>query len=1356
MSEPPPATAPPSSLTGSGTGGDRHDATVVFADISGFTAMSEKLDPEDVTEIMNGCFALMEATIHAYGGTVDKYIGDCIMASFGVPLPADDHPVRAVNASLAMRASLEDFNRARELPVPLRTHIGVNSGTVLAGHVGGEVKRELTVVGEVVEVADVLKDVAPNGSVYVGDGTFTRTHETFAYGPRLTAEFHGRTVTAYDVQTEIPTSAGTETADVVAAASALDRDSDRRRTTVVFAEITGLATTGDPSAEELALLNRCFATMEEAVREHGGTVDKFLGGIVMALFGAPLAIEGAPRQALNAAIAMRQRLETFNHDHGRALSMHAGVNSGLVLAGMVGGEAKRDFTVMGDTVNLASRLKDAATDHVILVGPETYRFTREDFDFEPPRSLTLKGKALAVSAYELRSAERSLHRHRLAGSNQHIFSPLIGRDRELVAIEAWIAQVRGGDGGAISISADAGLGKSRLMAEISALEQLSDVRFLEGRCVSLGQSLSFHPFVDLFRGWANAPEEEGDEAAVLKLEDAVRAVAPDQVDEIVPFLATLMGVHLPSVAHIEGEALEKLIFHAVRELLRKLAAERPLVLVFEDLHWADLSSIKLLESLLPLVAQHPIVFVQAFRPGHDDTSGRLLTWVRSALGERHLELQLEPLDNKACDELVGNLLRIDNLPFSTRALISRRAEGNPFYIEEVVRSLIEQGVVQQVGDRLELTAEIDVARIPGTVQEVVMARVDRLPETTRQVLQLAAVLGRNFYDRNVLDILGTTVDCSGELGQLTERQLIREHSSRRTGSTKRVLLRTEHEHVFTHALVQETVYGSILQRTRRELHLRAAESIERVFATRLVDFYGMLAYHFGRAEHLEKAEEYLFKAGDEAARSAASNEALNFFREAARLYQILHGDGGDPRKKALLEKNIGLALIARGRLPEAVEHLDAALRHLGEPAPHRPLAVQLGFAKDILSVLLHLYARGGRPGRRIAHEIDREVLEVRYNRARAQTTSDPQRFFFDTIGTLRRMNQLDPSGIEDASGMYAGTAILFSYSGVSFAVARKILGIGRDLVRAGNPRDEFVYQHYAWIHHHIAGDWSDQHTIDDDLVEQNIRHGQLWDVQTYLGMLGEQRIHQGKLDAAGTIRDKLGDIADGYGLDWARSNQFALEMWMLLQRRELPQALEAVDRYYHSRDEELLNLLALGTRAKIQGLQGDHDAAGRTLAKARELIRPGVVAPYYLAYTLMSQAMHDIARVEHAQAGGDRGAVRTARRQAKRSLRAVLSCAAKVSWERTEAYRLAGRLAWMLGHQKRAVRWWAHSVTEGERLGQTPEVARTYATAGRLLGARQLRGLTAEACLRRARELLASVGLEHEAAHTTAAGRRAA
>ena len=1339
-------------------GGARRDATVVFADISGFTAMSEKLDPEDVTAIMNGCFALMEATIHAYGGTVDKYIGDCIMASFGVPVAAGDHPARAVNAALALRLRLEEFNRERELPVPLRTHVGVNSGTVLAGHVGGEVKRELTVVGEVVDVADVLKDVAPHGAIWVGDDTHRRTRDVFAYGPRTRAVRHGREVHGYALLTEAPTDAGATVAARDATADAPERESDRRRATVVFAEIGGLGATGDPTAEELALANRCFAAMEEAVRQHGGTVDKFLGGIVMALFGAPLAIEDAPKQALNAAIEMRRRLDAFARAHDRALTLHAGVNSGLVLAGMVGGEAKRDFTVMGDTVNLASRLKDAAPEGAILVGPETHRFTREHFDFGAPRTLALKGKEKTVRAYELRSAARRLHRGKLAGSNRLIFSPLIGRAAEVAAVGARLERLRAGEGGAVSIVAEAGLGKSRLVAEITGLERFADVAFLEGRSVAMGAGLSFHPFVDLFRRWAGIGEEEADAPSLRKLAARVRDLAPDAGDELVPFVATLMGLdlegaHRERVAGIEGEALEKLILHAVRTLLQRLAAAHPLVLVFEDLHWADLSSIKLLESLIGLAGDHAILFLLASRPDHPETTDRVVDRAAADLGAHHLGLRLEPLGNKECDELVGNLLRIDNLPFSTRALISRRAEGNPFYIEEVVRSLIDQGIVRSVGDRLELTAEIDAATIPGTVQEVIMARVDRLPGTTRQVLQLAAVLGRTFPARIVHDVLGRVADCAAELASLVERQLVRPRTAAGGAAV-------EIEYTFQHALVQETVYGSILQRTRRELHLQAAETIERTFADRLPDFYGVLAYHFGRAEHLAKAEEYLFKAGDEAARAAASNEALNFFREAARLYDLLHPGGGDPGRKALLEKNIGLALIARGRLPEAVEHLDGALGYLGEPMPHGTLQVRLRFAADAAAVLAHLYLRGGRPGRRAAEARDRDVLEVRYNRARAQTTSDPQRFFFDTIGTLRRMNQLDPATVDDASGMYAGTAILFSYSGVSFAVARKILGIARGMVRPDNPRDEFVYRHYEWIHHYIEGDWSPRWEIEDPLIERNIRLGQLWDVQTYLGMLGEQRVHQGALAAAAAIRERLREIADGYGLDWARSNQYANEVWVLMQRRDLTAALTALERYYRSRDEELLNLLALGARAKIEILQGNRAAAAISLARAEELVRPGVVAPYYLTFTVMSRLLYELAGLEGALGGDSRPTVRTATRRATRSLRAALSVAASVSWERTEAFRLAGRLAWLRGRRERALRWWTRSIAEGERLGASPEVARTYLEAGRRLEedgrGRVLTGRDAAGCLAAARAIFAAVGLALDVEDAATARQRAA
>jgi tetratricopeptide (TPR) repeat protein len=219
-------------------------------------------------------------------------------------------------------------------------------------------------------------------------------------------------------------------------------------------------------------------------------------------------------------------------------------------------------------------------------------------------------------------------------------------------------------------------------------------------------------------------------------------------------------------------------------------------------------------------------------------------------------------------------------------------------------------------------------------------------------------------------------------------------------------------------------------------------------------------------------------------------------------------------------------------------------------------------------------------------------------------------------------------------------------------------------------------------------------------------------------------------------------------------------MWVLLQRRNLEAALEALDRYYHSRDEELLNLLALGTRAKIQLLQGDTAAAKRTLDKAQELIRPGVVAPYYLTFTLTSRALLDLTMLEEARSAGDRGVARAIARRAHRSVRAALACAAKVSWERTETYRLAGRLAWLRGRPERALRWWTRSLAEGERLGTRPEVARTYLEAGRRLTAegrgRTLHGDDADTCLEKARALFVALGLDREVEQVVLAQRRAA
>jgi class 3 adenylate cyclase/tetratricopeptide (TPR) repeat protein len=1125
----------------------------------------------------------------------------------------------------------------------------------------------------------------------------------------------------------------------------------------MFADISGftaMAEKMDPE-EVTGIINQCFSILASVVSAHGGHVDKYIGDCVMAVFGVPAAIEKAPQQAINAAIEMRNRLALLNQDKHLPvpLDMHIGINTGLVIAGYVGGEVKREFTVVGDTVNLAARLGDVAKSGAIYVGPETYRYTREDFDFRKLPPVALKGKERPVEAYEVLSLREHIHRAKPRRTDQMISSVLVGRDRERILLKACVAAVMRGEGGIVTLIGEAGLGKSRLLAETLAAEENPGLMVLEGRSVSMGQGLSFYPFIDLLEHWAGINEDDGERERQSKLEAAVDGLLAAEGREVFPFVATLMGMrltgaHAARVEGIAGESLELLIVKSMRTLVQRIAQANPVGLIFEDLHWADLSSIRLLESVLGLVEDNPILFIHAFRPDYADTSERVLRTARDQYRPHHTEIVLDPLDDRECDALIRNLLKAEDLPYATLALISRTAEGNPFYLEEVVRSLIDEGVVEYVKGRVRVTEKVDAVVIPGTIQGVIMARVDRLPESTRDLLQVASVLGRSFYSRILAAIVPPGTNLDADLAYLQERQLLFERATRRTATVRRQTLAEEVEYVFKNALVQETIYESILQKKRKELHLKVAESIEATFAERIADFYGMLAYHFSRAEHLEKAEQYLFKAGDEAARAAASSEALAFFREASRLYLMVHPDGGDPRKKALLEKNIGLALLNKGELTESIDHFDRALAHLGEPVPRTTVAKAWRFALDFPAVLFHVYFRAAPHDttRNLDHE--REVCELFFYRGRAETTSDPRRLFLELPTGLRRFTRIDPRQIDQACGMYVSCAGLFAYSGISFGISARMLEVAKTLIREGNVVDRFVYQAMGqFVHHYLRGNWDEQYAIDDALVQEDLRYGQVWDVTTYLGLDCDRRLRRGEFAAARRLLAQLGDINDTYGYGFASETHDGMLPLLLLEERQLADALRAAERCHATRHEYAIKVVALAIMAKAHVLCGDLTAAAAALAKAADTARQSpLMSPWHESSYSLSRALFDVARLEQSLPHASRWRRLTLARCARRSVRSALRVSARVAKERTETYKLAGRLWWLLGKPERARAWWAKSIAEGERMGARPELARTYMEIGQRLAdsgnaPSTFNGMEAAGCARTAHRLFSELGL---------------
>jgi len=444
-------------------------------------------------------------------------------------------------------------------------------------------------------------------------------------------------------------------------------EGERKLVTVLFADVanyTSMSEKLDPE-DVHQIMDGCFRILMDEVHKYEGTINQFTGDGVMALFGAPIAHEDHAQKACYAALDMQKALKIYNKElksrFGINFQMRMGLNSGTVVVGRIGADLRMDYTADGDTTNLASRMESLAEPGTTYVTDETFKLTRGLLEFEALGERKVKGKEKPVLVYKVLSA-KDAYRPRL-GSERMIYSDMVGRDKELDRLKLQVMMAIIGQGSVVNITGEAGIGKSRLVAELKRWEEIKRVFLLEGRAISIGRNLSYHPIVDLIKQWARIRADDGEAVALGKLEAAVRNLFPEEVGEVLPFVATLMGMNLGGryaerVKGIEGEALEKLILKNVRELLIKAAERRPLVIVIEDMHWADTSSIELMESLFSLVGTHRILFVNVFRRGFPEAGERIVKTIKERLPAYYVEIALEALDGKMSEALISNMLSI--------------------------------------------------------------------------------------------------------------------------------------------------------------------------------------------------------------------------------------------------------------------------------------------------------------------------------------------------------------------------------------------------------------------------------------------------------------------------------------------------------------------------------------------------------------------------------------------------------------------------------------------------------------------------------------------------------------------------
>jgi len=1133
----------------------------------------------------------------------------------------------------------------------------------------------------------------------------------------------------------------------------IPKESERRQATVMFADLSGFTAMSEKMDPEQVtnIMNDCFSMMTAVIENHGGFIDKFMGDCVMALFGVPTAIEDAPHKAINTAIDLRNSLYRFNRERTleNPLDIHIGINSGMVIAGWLGGRQRREYTVIGDTVNLASRLEDASDMGKIFVGEATYLLTRDDFDYKALSPIPLKGKEQRVPVYELLSIKEKIH-HRRLGESRMIHSKMVGRDRELDRLHLHLLKVINGEGSIVNIIGEAGIGKSRLLAEFEHKEEIKKVHFLQGRGLSIGQNLSFHPLIDLLKGWADIKEDESDTIAREKLERVIHQTAPDDDDEIFPFIATLMGMkltdkHAERIKGIEGEALEKLILKNFRGLLIKIAAQKPLVMVIEDLHWIDTSSLELLLVFYRLVRNHSILFINVFRPNYEETGDRLLQTIHEEYSDHIFDIYLQPLSETQSDELVHNLLRIKGLPSSVRQQIIDRSEGNPFFIEEVIRSFIDEGVIETRRGIFEVTSQIESVVVPHSIHDLLMERIDRLDEETRTLVRNAAVIGRSFFYRILSEIATTIEDMDERLSYLESVQLIRE------GKRKEEL-----EYLFKHALAQEAAYESILLEKRKELHRNVAQSIEKVFSERLHEFYGMLAMHYSKAEDTDKAEEYMLKAGEEALKSSASSEALHFFQEALKMYLKNRGDAADPEKIVSFERNIAIALYYRGHMLEALKHYDRVLQLWGEKLPENPILLGFRMIRDLSRIITDLYWPWSRwkRNRRTPTRHDIDILDLFETRLWALALADDQLLLTSQMLALgSKGTRLDLAQTEQGPRIWGYVSVIFSYGGISLRMGERCLQRAETLKGERDIESIMFLLFCRALLDHCSGAWQDMRSYDQASVDLAIDAGKIRYATSYIWWFGLVKIEQGEFEMAHLLIERLAEICELYDDDLAEIFYKWLQTDLLIRKGKAHDALFVADAGYRVAVRAGLpvsEVHLLGMRSICEMMTDRVAEARESAIRAEEIRRKhGLLTPTASAPFLVGQFMADIYALEDAIHHGDRSATAERGKRAFQSGKKALRNSVRYAYLRTRIQKLMGDYYWLVDKQRMSFKWWGKAIQEGEHLGARVDLSRTYLEVGQRLmedGCKyqEFRGTNAKGYLTKAEELFREMDLQND------------
>ena len=700
-------------------------------------------------------------------------------------------------------------------------------------------------------------------------------------------------------------------------------EGERKQVTVMFCDMHGFTPLSEMLGIEdaYAIMDQVYEILIHKVHGYEGTVNEMTGDGIMALFGAPIALEDASQRAIRSSLAIHREMAKFSDQLKQEkkdvppLIMRIGIHTGPVVVGTVGNDLRVEFKAVGNTVNLASRMEGQAQPGTTYVTEDTFKLTEGLFRFEALGEKEIKGKKEPIKVY--RAIAPSTSRTRFDVSAERGLTSFVGRERELELLLDGFERVKSGRGQAFSIVSEAGIGKSRLLYEFRKAVTTADVMFLEGRCLSYSSGVAYQPAIDILKANFDIRQGDGDSEISEKVKRGLKIIGLDEASSL-PYLLELFSVKDSGIEKIpmSPEARKDRNMEIFKLITLKGSEIRPLITAYEDLHWSDKISEEVLKYVLESIPGARVLMIFTYRPEF------VHTWGGKSY---HNQINLNRLSNRESLSMVNDLLNAEHIDIDLEELILEKTEGVPFFIEEFIKSLNDLKLIEKKNNKCRLAKNIQDVTIPSTIHDVIMARVDSLPEGAKEVLQTGSAIEREF-----------TYDLIKRVKELPEQELLSHLSVLKDSELlyERGIY-PETAYIFKHALTRDVVYESILTKKKKTLHDKIGNAIEKLNVNRIEEQYELLAYHYGLSEHWEKAVYFGRLAAEKVYKLSQFQQGITIYEQAAEW--LLELPENNTRQESLVDiwlgicwSNVGLGQFEKAE--EAGLQAETAAKILGDRA----------------------------------------------------------------------------------------------------------------------------------------------------------------------------------------------------------------------------------------------------------------------------------------------------------------------------------------------------------------------------------------------------------------------------------------